>query len=76
VIGSISWAHRVPGRLRIWLPPHRKDDITRSIAAVVLVPMMAWPLMAEARPHRRSVCVPVSIEGAGTVRICAPARGR
>lgn len=45
--------------------------MTRSIAALALALMLAWLPKAEARPHRRSVCVPVYIEGAGTVRICA-----
>jgi len=38
--------------------------MTRWFAALAAVLFMIWPLMAEARSHRRSVCVPVFIEGA------------
>lgn len=50
--------------------------MTRLLAALALVLLMALPPMPEARPHRRSVCVPVFLEGAGIVWIWAPARAR
>jgi hypothetical protein len=47
------------------------------VLAVLAVLCLALPAAAAPRHVRhRGFCTPVYIEGAGTVRICAPARGR
>jgi hypothetical protein len=52
--------------------------MTRSLlAALALACALLWPATVEARPRRCSHAVPVFIEGAGTVWICArPPRRR
>ena len=46
----------------------------QRLLIVALALACAAPAIAGPRRHRpRAICVPVYIEGAGTVRICAPA---
>ena len=50
--------------------------MTRTIAALALACALLWPAAAEAR-RRRCPAIPITIEGAGTVWICArPPRRR
>lgn len=47
-----------------------------AIAALLGI-VFCGPGEAASRRHKpRGICVPVLIEGAGTVRLCPPARGR
>ncbi|WP_159392716.1 hypothetical protein [Methylobacterium sp. C1] len=50
----------------------------RTLAIATLLGIVfCGPGEAASRRHQpRGVCVPVFIEGAGTVRLCAPVRGR
>lgn len=53
--------------------------ITAAVAICAVAVIALWAVPASAGPHRhrpRGFCVPVVIEGAGTVRICPPARAR
>ncbi|WCS27213.1 hypothetical protein LOK46_10470 [Methylobacterium sp. NMS14P] len=51
--------------------------IRSRLAALALACALLWPAAAEARPRCRPHAVPVFIEGAGTVWICAwPPRRR
>lgn len=57
-------------------------EFIRSAIRLLTVAMLlgaAWSgpgKAANSRHRARTFCVPVFIEGAGTVRLCAPARGR
>lgn len=46
----------------------------RFLAALALACALLWPASAEARPRR--TCLPVFIEGAGTVLLCGLKRRR
>ncbi|WP_187294372.1 hypothetical protein [Methylobacterium sp. B1] len=50
--------------------------MARLIAAALFTCALAASASATPRHRRPTFCTPVYIEGAGTVRICAPARGR
>ena len=51
--------------------------LMRVISSMLLVlATLANASAGPRRPSHRTFCVPVYIEGAGTVRICPPARGR
>jgi hypothetical protein len=44
--------------------------MTRFLAALALACALLISTAADARPRRRGPCVPVFIEGAGTILIC------
>ncbi|WCS27776.1 hypothetical protein LOK46_13430 [Methylobacterium sp. NMS14P] len=44
--------------------------------AGIMIAVACGPVVAGPRRHHRVFCAPVIAEGAGPIRICAPARAR